>query len=156
FNSGTVTLNGKKLAGTIPLLVRLNPGENAVTFSAPPFHDKTCQVTLLPQADPRTDQRAQTAGDGCSIGNQEPPITFQGVTVSNCYRVSGMIGADLPSDLRNAAESALWLKLANLPALQVPAGDYYATGTTTTGRITSVRAAVPLLGIPALVRNNST
>jgi hypothetical protein len=82
-------------------------------------------------------------------------ITFQGMPVSNGYLVFGMTGADLPNDLRNAAESALWLKLANLPALQVPAGDYYATGTTTTGRITSARAAVPLLATLALSHDNA-
>ncbi|HEY7020402.1 MAG TPA: hypothetical protein VH349_04740 [Ktedonobacterales bacterium] len=156
FNSGAVTLNGKKLAGTVPLLVRLNPGENTITFSAPPFHDRTCRVTLLAQADPRSGQRTQAAGDNCAINIQEPAIRFQGIAVPNGYLGFQLTGADLPDDLRNAAESALWLKLANLPALQVPAGDYYATGTTTTGRIISVRAAVLLLATPALVRSNST
>jgi hypothetical protein len=156
FTSGTVSVNGKKLTGTVPLLVRLNPGENTITYSAPPFHDRTCSVTLLPQPDPRSGQRAQGIGDGCGIGNQEPAITFQGVLVSNGYLVFGLTGADLPNDLRNAAESALWLKLTNLSALQVPAGDYYATGATSAGRITSARAAVPLLAIPALARTNST
>ena len=156
FNSGTVTLNGKKLAGTVPLLVRLNPGENTITFSAPPFHDQTCRVTLLAQPDPNSGQRTQAAGDNCAINTQEPAIRFQGIAVPNGYLGFQLTGADLPNDLRNAAENALWLKLANLPALQVPAGDYYATGTTTTGRITSVRAAVPLLATPALVRSNST
>ncbi len=156
FNSGTVTLNGKKLAGTVPLLVRLNLGENTITFSAPPFHDKTCRVTLLAQADPNSGQRTQAAGANCAINTQEPAIRFQGIAVPNGYLGFQLTGADLPNDLRNTAENALWLKLGNLPALQVPAGDYYATGTTTTGRITSVRAAVPLLATPALVRSNST
>jgi hypothetical protein len=156
FNAGTVTVNGKKVAGTVPLLVRLNLGENTIAFSAPPFHDKTCRVTLLPQADPQSGQRAQAAGDNCSINTQEPAIRFQGIAVPNGYLDFQLTGADLPNDLRNAAESALWLKLANLPSMQVPAGEYYATGTTTTGRIASARAAVPLLATPALVRNNST
>jgi hypothetical protein len=156
FHSGAVTLNGKKLAGTIPLLVRLNPGDNTITFSAPPFHDRTCHVTLSPQLDSRSGQRAQGLGEGCDVRSQEPPIRFQGIAVSNGYLSFAMTGADLLADLRNAAENALWLKLANLPALQVPAGDYYATGTTTTGRITSARAAAPLLAIPALVRSSST
>jgi hypothetical protein len=156
FISGTVTVNGKKLAGTVPLLVRLNPGKNTITFSAPPFQDRICRVTLLAQADPRSGQPVQAAGDNCSINTQEPAIRFQGIAVPNGYLGFQLTGADLPDALRNAAESALWLKLATLPALQVPAGDYYATGTTTTGRIISVRAAVPLLATPALVRSNST
>jgi hypothetical protein len=112
-------------------------------------------VTLLDQPDPKSGQRAAAVGDGCGVGNQEPLITFQGMTVSNGYLVFGMTGADLPNDLRNAAENALWLKLTNLPALQVPAGDYYATGTTTTGRITSARAAVPLLATLALTHDDA-
>jgi hypothetical protein len=156
YNSGTVTVNGKKVAGAFPLLVRLNPGDNTITLSAPPFHDKTCRVTLLAQADPKSGQRAQATGGGCSVNTQEPPMRFQGIAVPNGYLVFEMIGADLPSDLRNAAENALWAKLASSRTFRVPAGDYYATGTTTTGRITSARAAVPLLAIPALVRNNST
>jgi hypothetical protein len=155
FNSGTVTVNGKKLAGTMPLLVRLNPGDNTITFSAPPFQDQTCRVTLLAQPNLGNGQRTQAAGDNCSINTQEPAIRFQGLAVPNGYLSFQLTGADLPNDLNNAAESALWLKLANLPALQVPAGDYYATGTTTTGRITSARATVPLLATPALIRNNS-
>jgi hypothetical protein len=155
FNSGTITLNGKKLAGTFPLLVRFNPGDNTITYSAPPFHDRTCRVTLLAQPNPGSGQRTQAAGDNCTINTQEPAIRFQGIAVPNGYLGFQLTGADLPNDLRNAAESALWLKLANLPALQVPAGDYYATGTTTTGRIISVRAAVPLMATPALVRSNS-
>jgi hypothetical protein len=153
---GTVTLNGKKLDGTVPLLVRLDRGESALTFSAPPFRDQTCRVTMLPQPDAKTAQRVQAVGDGCSVGGQEPSLTLNGVVVSNGYLVFERAGADLPADQRNAAVNALWLKLANLPALQVPTGDYYATGTTSTGHIISARAAVPLKATLALAHDNST
>jgi hypothetical protein len=83
-------------------------------------------------------------------------LTLNGVVVSNGYLFFERAGADLPADQRSAAVNALWLKLANLPALQIPTGDYYATGTTSTGHIVSARAAVPLNATLALAHDNST
>jgi hypothetical protein len=157
-NFGSVTLNGKAVSGAFPLLVRLNPGENTITFSAPPFRDRTCHVTLLPQPDTRTGQRVQSTTDGCSIYNynQQPPQSLNGIAVNNGALVFSLTGADLPDAARNAAESALWAKLASPPTFQIPAGDYYTTGVETSGRIRSARAAVPLLAAPALARASAT
>ncbi len=152
FNSGTVTVNGKKVEGTFPLLVRLKPGDNTISYSAPPFRDQTCRVTLLSQPDAQSGSRVRSVDEKCSTGAQEPPIRFQGVAVSNGFLYFQMTGDDLPTDLRNAAENALWAKLATSRTFPVPAGDYYATGTTTTGRITSARAAVALQATLALAR----
>ncbi len=74
------------------------------------------------------------------------------MAVSNGFLYFQMTGDDLPTDLRNAAENALWAKLATSRTFPVPAGDYYTTGTTTTGRITSARAAVALQATLALAR----
>ncbi|HEX3269906.1 MAG TPA: hypothetical protein VHR15_04595 [Ktedonobacterales bacterium] len=155
FNSGTVTVNGKKVEGTIPLLVRLNPGDNTITYSAPPFHDRTCQVTLSSQPDANSGSRARSVGEKCFTGAQEPPLFLNGVAVKNGFLYFQMTGDDLPTDLRNAAENALWAKLATSRTLQVPAGDYYATGTSATGRITSARAAVALQATLALARSTT-
>jgi hypothetical protein len=155
-NFGSVTLNGKAVPGAFPLLVRLNPGENTITYSAPPFRDQTCRVTLLPQADASTGQRVQAVDDGCAVNTQEPALSLNGVVVSNGYLNFERTGADLPEAARNAAESAVWAKLDRLPGVQVPTGDYYATGVDASGRIRSARAAISLLATPALFRVAST
>jgi hypothetical protein len=155
-NFGSVTLNGKAVSGAFPLLVRLNPGENTITYAAPPFRDQTCLVTLLTQADVRSGQRVQPAGARCVTGNQEPPLALNGIAVKNGYLNFSLTGADLPDAARSAAESALWAKLASPPTFQIPAGDYYATGVETSGRIRSARAAVSLLAAPALARASAT
>jgi hypothetical protein len=152
FNSGTVTVNGKKVEGSFPLLVRLNPGENTIIFSAPPFRDQTCRVTLLPQPDAQSGSRVRAVEEKCGVSVQEPPLTLNGVAVKNGALVFGMTGDDLPADVRNAAENALWAKLANSRTFQVPAGDYYATGVDASGHIRSARAAVALLATLALAR----
>jgi hypothetical protein len=152
FNSGSVSLNGKKVDGALPVLLRLKPGENTITYSAPPFRDRTCRVTLLPQQNVGIGQRVQTTSDGCGMFgyDQQPPLSLSGVTVRNGALTLPLTGADLPDAARNSAESALTAKLGNLSRLPVPAGDYYATGVTTSGRIISARAAMPLVATPAL------
>ncbi len=153
---GTVTLNGKKVAGTIPLLVRLAPGDNTITLSAPPFHERTCHVAYFAQANIAGGQRIEVSSNGCSSGDLDPTTSFNGKSVRNGYVALELTGADLPDDLRSAAENALWAKLAILAGWQVPAGDYYATGVTTSGRITTARADIPLVATPVLARVNST
>ncbi len=152
FNAGSVSLNGKKIDGALPVLVRLKPGENTITYSAPPFRDRTCRVILLPQQDVGIGQRVQTTSDGCgTFGyDQRPPLSLDGVTVKNGALTLPLTGADLPDATRAAAESALTAKLGNLSSLPVPAGDYYAIGVTTSGRIISARATLPLVANPAL------
>ena len=128
FNSGTVTVNGKKVEGTFPLLVRLNLGENTIAYSTPPFRDQTCHVTLLAQPDAQSGSRVRTVEEKCGVGVQQPPPILNGVAVKNGALVFGVTGDDLPADLRSAAENALWAKLATSRTFQLPAGDYYATG----------------------------
>jgi hypothetical protein len=156
FNIGAVILNGKKVAGAFPLLMRLNPGENTITFSAPPFRDQTCRVTLLAQADPQTGSRVRAAEEKCGVSVRQPPLTLDGVAVKNGALVFSMTGDDLPADVRNTAENVLWTKLTTSRSFQVPAGDYYATGVDASGRIRSARAVVALQATLALARPSVT
>jgi hypothetical protein len=105
---------------------------------------------FLPQYPLGSQDRVLSPLDGCNINRQEPPPALNGVTVRNGYLSIGITGADLSDDSRVAAENALLAKLGKLSGLPVPAGDYYATGVTTSGRIISARAAVPIVATPAL------
>ena len=95
--------------------------------AAVPRQDLPGDPACLSQT-PSSGHAVRSVGEKCSTGAQEPPIRFQGVAVSNGFLYFQMTGDDLPTDLRNTAENALWAKLATSRTFPVPAGDYYATG----------------------------
>jgi hypothetical protein len=92
----------------------------------------------------------------CGVSVQQPPLTLNGVAVKNGVLVFGMTGDDLPADVRNTAENALWAKLASSRTFQAPARDYYATGVDASGQIRSARASVALRASLALARPSVT
>lgn len=136
-NYGTLTLNGKRISGTLPLVVKPHPGENTLTFSAPPFNPHTCRLHWPDIQDIVT--------EGCDRGSSTG-ATIQGQTLGEIQFIQlDLSGDDLPPDLQTAALGALTQALDGVRfKTTVPAGDYIATGRNDQGRITSVRAATSM------------
>lgn len=135
-NYGTLTLNGKRISGALPLIVKPHPGTNTLTFSVPPFNPRTCR---LQWPDPRESTEA------CDISTVTG-ATLQGQTLGEIHTIQlDLSGDDLPPDLQTAALDALTQAMDGVRfKTTVPAGDYIATGRDDQGRITSVRAATSL------------
>jgi len=136
-NYGTLTLNGKRISGALPLIVKPRPGANTLTLTAPPFNPRTCRMQW---PDP---QGSSTSG--CDRGSASGAV-IQGQTLGEIQTIQlDLNGDDLPLDLQTAALDALTQALDGVRfKTTVPAGDYIATGRDDQGRITSVRAATSL------------
>jgi hypothetical protein len=137
-NYGTLTLNGKPVSGSPPLIVKPRPGDNTLTLSAPPFNPHTCRLRW--PAGPR-----DVSISGCDRGSASGAV-IRGQTLGEIQFIQlTLSGDDLPPDLQAAALSALTHALSSVHfKTTVPAGDYIATGRDDQGHITSVRAATSL------------
>src|SRR5690348_10298836 len=126
-NYGTLTLNGKRISGALPLIVKPRPGANTLTLSAPPFNPHTCRVQWPDQA---------VSISGCDRGSSTG-ATLQGQTLGEIQTIQlTLSGDDMPPDLQSAALGALTHALGGVHfKTTVPAGDYIATGHNDQGRI---------------------
>jgi hypothetical protein len=147
---GTFTLNGKKISGSLPLHITLRPGDNTLTFSAPPFLPRTCHVTA-PLRWERPDTNA-TCGLGYAGPSPGCPSTAApGECVNGTFRQILIEFAptadDLPPDLRQSAVAYLRQTLGNLASFttSVPRGDYVATGIDSSGRAILSQPAAEVL-----------
>ena len=137
----TVTVNGRKLTGSLPLLTInvFHEGANVVTLSAPPFHLHSCSVDLS--------SSGQTSGSsGCNVGSGSTTYHVNGVDVTPVFSVEfAFDSTDLPSDLAASAyhTAAQAIAAAQLHTV-VPSGQYYATGLDSKGHLITRQAATPL------------
>jgi hypothetical protein len=137
---GTLTLNGKPLAGPPPRDITLRPGNNIITLAAPPFSTQSCVVhgPLImsgSQAIFRSDSTCQITTEGDAGGYP-----------THVYVMLMISGDTLPPDLRASAQAlvARTLDIASPQTATVPVGDYYATGMSGKGVPNARRATVPL------------
>jgi hypothetical protein len=139
-NFGTLTVNGQKIAGSLPVLVHFHAGANTVTLSAPPFRARTCTFTY-----PSLIPSASTSGHACGSPKFTPPMLIGDQSASDGVVDVLFDGSDLADAQRSAAQDAITKALAALQlSTHVPAGDYFATGTTASGGIQTRRATQPL------------
>jgi hypothetical protein len=120
---GVLTLNGRQLAASPPVVTAFRRGMNTFVLTAPPFLPRTCQVSW-------------------------PAVQIKGlcVVLSDQSYVAvvdfGLSGEDLPPDVRTRTLDSINTALRALPlGATVPAGEYVATGLDAHGRIVSERVA---------------
>jgi hypothetical protein len=134
---GRITLNGRQLSGSPPLVATFRAGANALTLSAPPFLPQTCHITW---------PGAQVRSGECDTDRSGLTYTINGQLVRSVLVVSIDVTRDsLPAYLQASALAAVTqgISAIRLPTT-VPAGQYIATGRDRTGRITVQRADAPL------------
>lgn len=140
FGGVTVTINGRRLTSSLPLLTyAFHKGTNVVTLSAPPFHPHSCSIdwsssglTLLNSL-------------WCGIRNGGT-YHIHGTTVSPAIIVEvDLDSSDLPSDLAARAYDAAAQALAAAPLhTMVPSSQYYAAGVDRQGHLIVRQAATSL------------
>jgi hypothetical protein len=128
-SSGTVTLNGKKLAGAPPLLATLSQGVNHLTIEASPFRSVSCQIEWPPTF--RQDTcKGPDGGSPFNLGNPPTTYMFQGKAIIPKVVIAlPLLLEHLPASLQNDALAAVTQALNKAAsALQsvVPAGQYFA------------------------------
>jgi hypothetical protein len=134
---GRVTLNGRQLSGSWPLVSTFRTGMNVLTLSAAPFALQTCRVTW---------PAAQVRSGACETDRSGLTYTINGRVVKSVLVVTVEVTMDaLPAGLQASAQAAVAQSISavRLPTT-VPAGQYIATGRDRTGRIAVQRAAAPL------------
>jgi len=132
-NYGTVTINGKKQPGTLPIVTAAHGDTYTIRLDAPPFRPISCRVRL-----------SQVASSGASTGGKNC-VAFIDTNTMPDFQVNIIATlADLPPDQQGQVTALLTRTLAAEQALTVPAGSYIATGFSQASLITSQRVSAPL------------
>ena len=126
-SEGMVILNGKTAMAHFPYRANPQKGTNILTMRVPPFRPHTCHFSW-----PDIDASVNDCGNGDVTDAQSVAIDFS--------------LADLPPTFQSQLSSLLTDFSRALPPLQtdVPAGQFYATGSDADGIIHSVLATAPL------------
>ena len=144
---GVVTLNGARVAGArqagdaladaLPVPVRLAAGDNVIALDAPPFLPVRCVVAGPPDAP----SIMPTSLGRCAITTDRVGSVAARIVI-NIW----LTAIDLPPDARAGAQAVVAAALAAVPfaVVDVPVGDYYATGARGPDTITSRAATEPL------------
>lgn len=120
-NYGTLTINGRRVAGTVAVF-RPRRGQNTITLTAEPFAPTTCTFSW---------PGFSRSSGPCSYGDGSPQdVTVGGEHYSVSYNLDiSMRGDQLSAEecarVKDAVSSALD---ATRPAIAVPTGQYIATG----------------------------
>ena len=143
-NFGTVTINGKRQRGTLPMLFKvrsLAQGDSVyqVVVDAPPFYPVTCTISFI------KGQSIAGGSSNCDISASSlPEMTANGLTAAPNFVVDlSFTDGDLPTNEQDQVSTLLHQSLAFQQSMTVPAGSYIATGYYPQA-ITSERAAQPL------------
>ncbi len=162
---GTLTLNGRVVAGSVRGHVTLRPGDNTLTLTAPPFLPRVCHITAPIHVKPGRVAASGSCSVGFASGDGCPPTATPEECVGGQYRQViidiGPSADDLPPDLRRGAVTYLRQTLSNLAQFttSVPQGQYVATSFDPASHtIHSQRAAAPLtaeLTVAADVRDST-
>src|SRR5215469_4003411 len=147
---GTLSVNGRRLAGPPPQTVTLHGAGNAITLDAPPFAPVTCQVNVEPLSEGGPPAAPSTSVPECTT---LPSSSFPGASTPGQFIIEfNLSGGGLPSEQRIAARQAIARSLmAQELQATVPAGEYYAAGVDPQGRVISRQATAPLSAIRDIV-----
>jgi hypothetical protein len=134
---GTVTLNGRRLAGPPPLVMTFRAGVNDAALTAPPFGTETCQI----------DWPSGNVREGpCDTDRSGRTYTIYGRTVVSALDVTlTLTGANMKPEMYAAAMATIGAAVSAVHLdTTVPAGTYIATGREASGQIMFTRTTTPL------------
>ncbi len=137
---GSVTVDGKKLAGPPPLFFSPAPSGDAVVFLAPPFAPQTCRVFWYGAG---LSAQLGAGGSSCEMSSMNVTVSDR---VSSSYTLDFQFGLeDLSPGLQATALDFVRQVVTPVSlATTVPAGQYYASGRDGQGMILSRQATAPL------------
>ena len=147
-NFGSVTVNGKKLAGKPPFLFSAAPSGDTVIYVAPPFAPRSCHLFWYGSG---ASAQLGAGGSNCQMSSETVRVSSWAVTSS--YVLNFQFGLDdLPAALQATALDFVRQVItpASLP-ITVPRGQYYATGRDGRGMILSRQATTPLTAVISLL-----
>jgi hypothetical protein len=136
-STGSVIVNGRRLAGSPPLVASFRPGRNTLTLAAPPFRPLTCHVQWPGR---------QNDG-GCAFPTDIAlPVDVAGQLVwPMLVVVLPLRSVDLPGASQAQALTAATAALQRVPpSMRVAQGEYIATGQDRRGDIISQSTSTPL------------
>jgi hypothetical protein len=135
---GTVTVNGQKQSGSLPLIIQLRPGTNLVTLDATPFAPAPCLVNW-----PEGSTSVDTPQCGAGALSPSENVVVRGKLLTVAGKVNFSIdGASLPPAACMRALDAIARSLAALALITaVPAGQHIATGESSAAGVPFNRSA---------------
>ena len=143
-NFGTVSINGQRQRGPLPIFFVPRSTTYTITIDAPPFQPVSCTVifTVAGQQGPNSNSQ------DCSMGSESAmTITLNGVTRTPAYVLEiDFSASDLPPDQLSQINALLAQSAAAQQTTTVPAGSYIATRLNADNTITSRRVTTSLRG----------
>ncbi|HLW03683.1 MAG TPA: hypothetical protein VKT82_33865 [Ktedonobacterales bacterium] len=142
-NYGTLTVNGKQQAGTVPALFFVHSNTYNISLDAPPFSPVSCHLDLA---------AVESAGEPFDQGDciafplsNADPLALNGVVATPTIQLYISLGLnDLSPGQHSQIRNLLTRALNAQQTLTVPAGSYFATGFYVPTTISSQRASAPL------------
>jgi hypothetical protein len=142
-NYGTLSINGNRQPGQLPLLVAVHSKSLDIRLNAPPFGSLSCQLNLAAlngSGSPATDRHCLAL----PVSNAGL-FSLNGVTGRPAFEAYLSLGlADLPPDQQNQVTALVSQALSLRQDTAVPVGSYFATSFTAPTAIASQRASTPL------------
>jgi hypothetical protein len=140
-NYGTVTIDGVRQKGALPLLTMVHHNKITIKVDAPPFVPTGCSFSGISFLEPGFSSIGPCQ---LSVGNFGP-VTLHGVTSTPAYMITIFLGVSaLPPQVQDQARALVTQALSTHQDTVIPAGSYFATGINQSGTITSQRASTPL------------
>lgn len=135
-STGTVTLNGKQLTGSPPLITTFRRGVNTITLSVPPFAARTCHITWPSRQNDGNCDLQPSSGVPQSVDGQIVSPTLLLILPLDLQA--------LPASIQTQALAAADHTHASIaPRITVPVGEYIATGQAGNGDTLSQRTTQP-------------
>ncbi|HLW02546.1 MAG TPA: hypothetical protein VKT82_28090 [Ktedonobacterales bacterium] len=150
---GTVTINGQRQRGTVPMLLVEQATTYTITINAPPFRAKSCTFSFHGG----TPQNYTSNFPDCTVSSGSggfPEMTLNGVTRDPTSSVMIVFtAADLPADQQNQINTLLAHSVTAQQSTAVPSGSYIATGLDGASHITSQLTTAALRATAFLAPN---
>jgi len=148
-NFGTVSINGQRQRGKLPLLFEARNSAYRITIEAPPFSVMSCTIIFFDGA-PENDGSCNFASGDLSS------ITTNGVTAIPDYSIElDFLADNLPQDQQDQINTLLAQSISQQQTTTVPAGSYIATSFNADSTITSQRVTTPVQATASLVASDN-
>ncbi len=137
-NYGTLTINGKKQSGKLPMLLAARSDTYTITLDAPPFRPQSCLFQL---SRPYLSSDPACQGYAFSTPNW---MVINGVSVAPTFELGISLSLNhLPPAEQRKVTALLTRRLTRRQNMAVPAGSYFAASLDA-GKLNSRRAAASL------------
>jgi hypothetical protein len=141
---GTVTINGQRQRGKLPMLFAARNNTYRITIDAPPFSSQSCALTFI-------DGTIENGGSCNYAAGGLDTITANGVTAAPSFAILLNFNMNnLPQDQQDQINTLLAQAVQDQQTTTVPTGSYIVTSFKAANTITSQRVTTSVQATASL------